>query len=102
MFTKWKPAGQFVLVAMDKVPEKVGSIIMPPAKTEREEMAHMEGTLVAVGCDAWADRHTPAKVGDRVLFAKYAGFLREENGVKYRVMHDLDIVMVLHKENNDD
>lgn len=92
----WQPCGNKILVQMDKAEEKVGSIYMPPPKVERDEMSQMIGTLVAVGSCAWADQPSAwAKVGDRVKFAKYAGYLHEEDGIKYRIMHDLDIVMVL-------
>lgn len=94
---KWKPCGNKILVQMDKMEEVTkGGIVLPTQKTERDEMSQMVGTLIAVGDCAWKDQPALwARVGDRVKFAKYAGFLHEEDGVKYRVMHDLDIVMVL-------
>ena len=96
--TKWKPCGNKILVLMDKVEEVTkGGIVIPGAKTERDSMAQMVGTLIATGECAWADQpHVWAHVGDKVKFAKYAGFLHDEgDGLLYRVMHDLDIVMVL-------
>jgi chaperonin GroES len=104
--SNWKPCGNKILVQMDKIEEKsAGGIIMPSRKVEREEMSQMVGTLVAVGNCAWGDQPHPwAKPGDRVKFAKYAGFLHDDDGDghSYRVMHDLDIVMVLPKENKDE
>jgi co-chaperonin GroES (HSP10) len=94
----WKPCGNKILVQMDKVEDinPGGVIAIPKPRVERDEMSQMIGTLVAVGNCAWGDQPKPwAKPGDRVKFAKYAGFLHEEDGVKYRVMHDLDVVMVL-------
>lgn len=100
--TSWKPCGNKILVQMDKVDEvnPGGKIHIPRQVTERDEMSQMVGTLVAVGECAWADQpHVWARVGDRVKFAKYAGFLHKEEGsdTPYRVMHDLDVVMVLPK-----
>lgn len=94
---KWKPCGNKILVEMDRVEEvSAGGIVIPRQKTERDEMSQMIGTLVAVGDCAWKDQPSLwARVGDRVKFAKYAGYLHEEGDTKYRVMHDLDIVMVL-------
>lgn len=96
--TKWNPCGNKILVQMDKVEEVTsGGLIIPRQKTERDEMSQMVGTLVAVGNCAWGDQPAPwAQIGDRVKFAKYAGFLHDDgDGLMYRVMHDLDIVMVL-------
>jgi co-chaperonin GroES (HSP10) len=104
--SNWNPCGNKILVQMDKIEEKsAGGIFIPRQKVEREEMSQMVGTLVAVGNCAWADQPYPwAKVGDRVKFAKYAGFLHDDDGDgnSYRVMHDLDIVMVLPKEKKDE
>lgn len=105
--TMWKPCGNKILVQMDKA-EKVskgGIILGTHTQSERDDMAQMVGTIVAVGPNAWADQPTIwAKVGDRVKFAKYAGFVHSEgegdDTIKYRVMHDLDVVMVL--ETNDE
>lgn len=100
----WKPCGNKILVLMDKVEEmSKGGIVIPRQTTERDSMSQMVGTLVAVGDCAWADQPAPwASVGDRVKFAKYAGYLHVEGGDSYRVMHDLDVVMVLPKENGDE
>lgn len=101
----WKPCGNKILVEMDKMEEinPGGLIAIPQEFLKRTEMSQMIGTLVAVGGCAWADQPAVwAKVGDRVKFAKFAGFLHEEDGVQYRIMHDLDIVMVLPKENDND
>lgn len=102
--TKWLPCGNKILIQMDRVEEVTsGGIVIPRQKTERDEMSQMIGTVIAVGPDAWADQsHTWAKPGDRVKFAKYAGFLHEEGDTKYRVMHDLDIVMVFPQETQDE
>jgi|ERR1700674_344123 len=103
--SKWKPCGNKILVLMDPVEEVTkGGIVIPGTKTERDAMGQMVGTVVAVGSCAWADQPAPwARVGDRVKFAKYAGFLHQEEGSTdmYRVMHDLDIVMVLPKNSHD-
>lgn len=97
--SNWKPCGNKILVKMDRVEEvSKGGIVLPGVKTERDSMAQMVGTIVAVGPMAWADQSVAwAKPGDKVKFAKYAGYLHTEEGDDslYRVMHDLDIVMVL-------
>ena len=107
MTTMWKPCGNKILVKMDKVESvsKGGIILGTASQTAREDMSQMVGTIVATGPGAWADQPTIwAKVGDRVKFAKFAGYVHTEgegeSQVTYRVMHDLDVVMVL--ETNDE
>jgi co-chaperonin GroES (HSP10) len=99
MTTKWKPSGNKVLVLMDKAETttKSGIIIAAPGTLEgRAEMQQMEGVIVDMGPTAYHDQKTPwAQVGDRVRIAKFAGWLFEDGDVKYRVLHDLDIMMVL-------
>lgn len=104
MSTNWKPCGNKILVQMDKVEEvSKGGIFIPTPKVEREQMSQMIGTLVAVGNCAWGDQPAPwAKVGDRVKFAKYAGYIHEEGEIQYRIMHDLDIVMVFPQGEQDE
>ena len=94
-----RPAEYNVVIRMDPVPDKVGSLYLPETKKERDELAMDEGTLVAVSPLAfsyadWPEQDQP-KVGDRVLFAQYAGRLWERGGVKYRLIKDKDIVAVV-------
>lgn len=106
--TAWKPCGNKILVEMDKTEKvtKSGIILGTSTQNERNDMAQMVGVIVAVGPNAWGDQPGGvwAKVGDRVKFAKYAGYVHTEgegdNEVRYRVMHDLDVIMVL--ETNDE
>lgn len=99
MTTNWLPTGNKILVRVTPVEKKTASgIIIHETTTERQEMSQMDGTIVALGPLAYKDQGTDwVKVGDQVKFSKFAGYLHEENGVKYRVMHDLDVIMVLAK-----
>jgi co-chaperonin GroES (HSP10) len=60
-------------------------------------MAQMYGRLVAIGGNAFTDWNGRRPiVGDRVLFAKYAGApVTGANGVKYRIAQDKDIAAVI-------
>lgn len=99
MSTKWKPSGNKIMVLMDPVETttKSGIIVAIPGTLEgRAEMQQMEGTVVAVGPTAYHDQQAPwTKVGDRIRVAKFAGWLFEDGKDKYRVIHDLDVMMVL-------
>lgn len=92
-----KPCGHTVLVLPDEVEEKSeGGIILHTAAMQgREEMGQTEGIVIDIGCNAWKDQpggEPWAKIGERVIFAKYAGTMCD--GVdekKYRILNDLDI-----------
>jgi chaperonin GroES len=90
-----------VLIAPKTVEEKTkGGIIIPDQTKERDQFAQMEGVLVAISPLAftyadWNDA-SPPKVGDRVLFAKYAGAnVTGKDGKEYRIANDKDIAAVL-------
>ena len=96
-----------VLISPKEVDEKTkGGIIIPDATKDRDQYAQMEGTLVAVSPlaftyakqDEWeAAGGAPPTVGDRVLFAKYAGAVVKsmKDGKDYRLVNDKDIAAVL-------
>lgn len=101
MIKKARPAGHRVLVKVDELEtQSKGGIILPGNDKGRKEDAQITGELVAVGPQAWkefSDGEPWAKVGDRVLFAKYGGYVAEIDGQKYRVMNDEDITMVVEE-----
>jgi chaperonin GroES len=90
------PLGHRLLVLPDPVEEKTASgIVLARETTGRDEMAQVRGTLVAVGTGCWKDTTEPnwAEPGDRIVFGKYAGLMWVGNdGKKYRILNDLDIV----------
>lgn len=77
-----------------------GGIII--VTSERNEWEVQEGTLDALSPHAFSYAEWPAdaripEVGDRVLFAKYAGSLIERNGRKVRICKDKDIIAVVQR-----
>lgn len=103
--SKLIPVGHKILVLPDKVEQTTESGIITTVgeKLKQEELAQTEGVLVAIGNNAWSDQKEPwAKVGDRVIFAKYAGHNREgRDGKLYRILNDLDIGAVILGEENE-
>ena len=97
------PAGHRVVVLPDEIETTTewGLVLGSKEGQAREEMAQMDGMLVAIGNTAWADQKEPfAKLGERVMFAKYKGVVRVgKDGKKYRVIDDLDVVAVLETNN---
>jgi co-chaperonin GroES (HSP10) len=89
------PVGWRVLLLPKELEEKSsGGIILNTDKGhEREEMANTTGIVVAMGDECYKDTQTQwCKVGDKVIFAKYAGLLYQgKDGKKYRLVNDEDI-----------
>jgi co-chaperonin GroES (HSP10) len=101
----WKPTGHRVLVKVDKVEEvSQGGIIIPKDVTKREQLGQDGGIVVEVGNTAYADQEAPwCQIGDYVKFGRYAGQLitpeEADDGIEYRVLNDLDIVLTKTGEN---
>jgi chaperonin GroES len=93
------PVGWRVLIKPQEVKEvSQGGIILTTEKSkEREQMANTTGIVIAMGDQCYADEPTPwCKVGDKVIFAKYAGLLYlGKDGASYRMVNDKDITGTL-------
>ena len=86
-----KPLSDRVLIAPAAAEEKtVGGIIIPDTAKEKP----LKGTIVAVG-NGTKDEEMVLKVGDTVLYGKYAGTELEVEGEKYLIMRQSDVVAVL-------
>ena len=87
-----------VLVLVCEVAEQTsGGIYRPQDTKELEELAGIEGLLVAksakAGEEIWAE--PKPRPGERVTFAKWAGVIVVgDDGRKYRLMKDKDITGV--------
>lgn len=112
------PRGDRILVKPEEIEEKTaGGIVIPETIKDQHSMAQSIGILVAVGPDAWThyvERSTRgmeqtvvrrgysepfAKVGDRVLFARYGGVqLNGKDGEKYRLLNDDDVTALVDPE----
>ena len=67
-----------------------GGIIIPDTAKEKP----LQGEIVAVG-NGTKDEEMILKVGDKVLYGKYAGTELEYEGVKYLIMRQSDVVAKL-------
>lgn len=70
--------------------EKVGGIIIPDTAKEKPQ----RGKVVAVG-NGTKDEEMILKVGDEVLYGKYAGTELENDGEKYLMMRQSDVLAVV-------
>lgn len=98
-----EPAGHRVIVKPDPLEEitQGGIVLAYGEDKKRKESAQHTGILIAIGPNAWKafDDGIPwAKVGERVYFAKYGGFLIEDEGQQYRLLNDEDITAIIREE----
>jgi chaperonin GroES len=86
-----KPLADRVLVEPAKAEEKTASgIIIPDTAKEKPQ----KGSIVAVGSGK-KDEPLTVKVGDTVLYGKYAGTEITVDGKEYLIMREADIFAVL-------
>ena len=95
------PKGHRILVLPEVVEEKStgGIIINVGNDMKREELAQINGRVIAMGNTCYHDQVEPwCAVGDTVIFGKYSGlFYQGDDEKKYRVVNDLDIVATRNK-----
>jgi co-chaperonin GroES (HSP10) len=93
------PVGWRVLIKPQEVREvsKGGIILNTEMGKDREQMGNTTGIVIAVGSQCYADEPHPwCEVGDKVIFAKYAGLMYlGKDGHKYRMINDKDITGTL-------
>jgi len=86
-----KPIGDRVVVEPAPAEEKTASgIYIPDTAKEKPQ----RGTVVAVGAGK-ADEPMTVKVGDQVLYGKYAGTEITYEGKEYLIMKESDIYAVI-------
>ena len=93
------PVGWRVLIKPQEVKKvsKGGIILTTEATESREQMGNTTGIVIAMGDQCYADEPAPwCSVGDKVIFAKYAGLLYTgKDGTNYRMINDKDITGTL-------
>ena len=93
-----KPLGDRLLVKPIEQEEKTASgIILPETAKEKPQ----EGEVLAVGPGGRKEDGSriemDVKVGDIVLYAKYAGTEIKMDGVKYLILRESDILAIVQK-----
>jgi chaperonin GroES len=88
-----------ILLKPDPVEEiSAGGIVLPKDLLEKERKATEYATVVAIGDTAFvafSPPSPPLAVGDRVVIARYSGKEIEEDGNRYIVINDEDILVRL-------
>ena len=87
---KIQPLADRVLVLPAPAEEKVGGIIIPDTAKEKPQ----RGKVIAVG-EGTKDDKMVLKEGDEVLYGKYAGTELVNEGEKYLIMRQSDVLAIL-------
>lgn len=91
-----KPLGdRIVLKVIDDVQQTQGGIFIPDSAKEKPQ----KGEVVAVGLgktmDSGEREPLDVKVGDKVLYAKYAGTDVKMDGVEYKILSVKDVLAII-------
>ncbi|WP_053955847.1 co-chaperone GroES [Inediibacterium massiliense] len=90
-----KPLGDRVVIKKLEAEEKTKSgIVLPTQAKEQPQMAE----IVAVGPGGMVDGKEvkmEVKVGDQVIFSKYAGTEVKYDGVEYTILKQSDILAII-------
>lgn len=86
-----KPLADRVLVQADEAETTTASgLIIPDSAKEKQQ----KGTVLAVG-NGTKDQPMTVKVGDAVLYGKYAGTELTLEGTEYLIMRESDIFAIV-------
>ena len=89
---KLKPLGDRVVVQPVKQEEITASGIVLPDTVEKEKKE--EGKIIAIG-DGEKIKKLNLKVGDKIIFGKYAGDEVEIEDTEYKILKDEDVLAVI-------
>lgn len=96
-----EPRGRAVLIEMYEPQQKASLIAIPDNVREKTDMMEQRAIVIAVGTSCWEDESSPrAKVGERVLVTKFAGYMTRgpADGKRYRLVNDRDIFCAITDE----
>lgn len=96
-----KPLGRAVLLAPYLPERKESLIVLPDEVAGRQQMIDQRAIVIEVGACCWEDESQPrAKPGDKVLVARFAGYMAEgtKDGKQYRFVNDRDIFAAIEVE----
>lgn len=85
-----KPLADRILIQPDKAEEKKQGILLPSSVREKP----LRGTIVAIG-EGDGIKPMSTKVGDHVLYGRYAGIEVALEGTEYLIMREVDVFAIL-------
>lgn len=97
------PLGHAVLVEPYEPEIKGGMIVIPEQVQQGMRAVDQRAVVIEVGPCAWEDEKVPrAMPGDRVLIAKFTGFIASKpitkDGKTYRIVNDRDVFCRINEE----
>ena len=99
-----KPVRCVAMIKPDEVQSQTkGGLYIPDTVREKQSFAVQEGEVIAIGDGFFDGLHGPIpKVGDKVIFDRYAGSLitiedKKGKREKYRLVNDDKIVAILEE-----
>jgi chaperonin GroES len=97
-----KPTGHMLLVLPTEVEvtTKSGIVLATATQSQRESSSQSEAIVIDRGNTAYSEQAAPwCEIGDKVVFAKYAGTICQgKDGKTYRLINDLDVKAILEEE----
>ena len=97
-----KPVGHAILIRPYEVQEyTAGGIMLPNSVRVKDQIAEQKAVIIEIGRCAWRNEpEARAKVGDKVLFSKWAGYqaVGPADGDTYRIVNDADIFTIITAE----
>jgi co-chaperonin GroES (HSP10) len=99
-----KPLGRAVLVQHYDPAKKKSVIVMPDSVADRTLLVEQRAIVVEIGDHCWPDEPPRAKIGDKVLISKLAGYMAigPADGERYRLVNDRDIfARITHEEDSE-
>ena len=89
--------GYRLLIKPDMVELKTESGLVIAADRKLEQAAQVRGYIHSVGSKCWDGEEPYAKVGDYVLYSKYAGKVVDdpEDNEQYIILNDEDVLAVI-------
>ena len=75
--------------------KSAGIQIIDNQEKERLQHGQVEGELIAIGGNCFDDWNEPIpKVGDKVIYDKFSGFIKKLDNIEYRIISDTDILAI--------
>ena len=98
MSDKIKPLGDRVLIkALEREEKTKSGIVLPDTAKEKPT----EGEVISVGSGKVLDNGqklpVELKVGDRIIFSKYAGTEIKLDGIEYVIFSERDVLAIIEK-----
>jgi len=92
-----QPVGYRILLRPQGVIEKTkGGIILTDSNKDNQTYLNSVGQIIAMGDECYSDRKKPwCKVGDWVIFGRYAGARVSVQNVKMVLLNDDEIIATL-------